>query len=263
VPEFSTAGLWSKEEWQNRLEACNPLQSPHQAERSGAELTSLRGAHKNKMLELVIFDADGVLFDSTESNTAYYNAIFARIGEPPMSPVEEKAGVFMSAPQVFDLRAAGNLERIAQMREVARTMDATPFFRLFRPFPGLRPFLLEMKRRYRIGLATNRSATIPGIIDYLGLTDVFDAVASVRDRVKPKPAPDILELCLMRAGVAAPAAVYVGDSEIDRVASEAARLNFIGVGERVVHENQIARLDQLPAALERLSAGRDARLNRY
>jgi phosphoglycolate phosphatase-like HAD superfamily hydrolase len=204
------------------------------------------------MLELVIFDADGVLFDSTESNTAYYNAIFARVGEPPMSPAEEKAGVFMSAPQVFNLRAAGDQERIARMREVARTMDATPFFNLLRPFPDLRLFLLELKRRYRIGLATNRSATIPAIIDYLGLTGIFDAVASVRDKVKPKPAPDILELCLKRAGVASPHAVYVGDSETDLVASEAARLDFIGVGARVDHSNIIARLDELPAALARL-----------
>jgi HAD superfamily hydrolase (TIGR01509 family) len=211
---------------------------------------------KIKMIELVIFDADGVLFDSTESNTAYYNAIFARVGEPPMSPVEEKAGVFMSAPQVFDLRAAGDQERIARMREVARAMDATPFFHLLRPLPGLRSFLLAIKQRYRIGLATNRSATIPAIIDYLGLTDVFDAVDSVRDKVKPKPAPDILELCLKRAGVAPSHAVYVGDSETDRIASETAQLNFIGVGARVDHENLIARLDQLPAALERLFGAR-------
>jgi phosphoglycolate phosphatase len=204
------------------------------------------------MIELVIFDADGVLFDSTDSNTAYYNAIFARVGETPMSPAEEKAGVFMSAPQVFELRAASDQERIARMREVARAMDATPFFHLLRPFPGLRSFLLEIKRRYGIGLATNRSATIPAIIDYLGLTGVFDAVASVRDKVKPKPAPDILELCLKRAGVAPPHAVYVGDSETDRIASEAARLNFIGVGGRVDHQNSIARLDELPAALERI-----------
>jgi phosphoglycolate phosphatase-like HAD superfamily hydrolase len=204
------------------------------------------------MLELVIFDADGVLFDSTESNTAYYNAIFARVGEPPMNLAEEKAGGFLSAPQVFDLRAAGDQERIVRMREVARDMDATPFFRLLRPFPGLRSFLLEMKRSYRIGLATNRSATIPAIIDYLGLTGVFDAVASVRDKVKPKPAPDILELCMKRAGVAPPHAVYVGDSETDLIASEAARLDFIGVGARVAHRNLIARLDELPAALERL-----------
>jgi len=204
------------------------------------------------VLELVIFDADGVLFDSIESNIAYYNAIFARVGEPLMSSVEEKAGVFMSAPQVFDLRAAGDPERIARMREVASAMDATPFFNLLRPFPNLRSFLLEIKRCYQVGLATNRSATIPSIIDYLGLTGVFDSVASARDKVKPKPAPDILELCLKRAGVSPANAVYVGDSETDRIASEAAALNFIGVGERVDHQNSIVRLDELPAALDRI-----------
>jgi phosphoglycolate phosphatase len=229
-----------------------PATIKHQAEHGGAALRSLRRAHKIQMLELVIFDADGVLFDSTESNTAYYNAIFARVGEPPMSTEEEKAGVFMAAPQVFDLRAAGDQERIARMREAASAMDATPFFHLLRPFPSLRSFLLEIKRRHRIGLATNRSATIPAILDYLGLTGVFDAVASVRDRVKPKPAPDILELCLKRAGVAPSQAVYVGDSETDLIASEAARLNFIGVGARVDHPNLIANLDELPAALGRL-----------
>src|SRR5689334_22797763 len=202
------------------------------------------------MLELIIFDADGVLFDSTESNTAYYNAIFAQLGEPPMSPVEEKAGVFMAAPQVFDLRAAGDQERIARMHAISRIMDATPFFHLLRPFPELRSFLLELKRNYRIGLATNRSATIPAIIDYLGLSGVFDVVASVRDKVKPKPAPDMLELCLKRAGVVPPHAVYVGDSETDRIASEAAQLNFIGVGARAGHSNAITRLDELPAMLE-------------
>jgi phosphoglycolate phosphatase len=204
------------------------------------------------MLELVMFDADGVLFDSTESNTAYYNAIFAKMGEPPMSPVEEKAGVFMSAPQVFHLRAGDDAARLERMREVARGMDSTPFFNLLRPHPGLRALILDIKRRCRVGLATNRSATIPAIIDYLGLSDVFDAIASARDKVRPKPAPDMLHLCLERAGGVAPSrAVYVGDSETDRIAAESARIPFIGVGERVDHENSIAALGELPAALER------------
>jgi len=207
------------------------------------------------MLELVMFDADGVLFDSTDSNTAYYNAIFARIGEPPMSPEEEKAGVFMSAPQVFELRSAGDPRRIERMREVARVIDSTPFFNLLRPHPQLRAFLLDLKRRYRIALATNRSATIPAIIDYLGLDGLFDAVASARDKVRPKPAPDILELCLTRAAVAAGRAVYVGDSETDRIAAEAAGTHFIAVGQRAAHTNQIGLLGELPAALERLFGG--------
>lgn len=204
------------------------------------------------MLELVIFDADGVLFDSTESNTAYYNAIFKAIGEPPMDLAEERAGVFMSAPQVFTLRAGNDVDRIARMREASRTMDLTTFFNLLRPHPGLRDFLLELKRNHRIGLATNRSATIPAVVDYLGLTGVFDAIASARDPVRPKPAPDMLQLCLERANVKAEDAVYVGDSDTDRIAALSAGVHFIGLGERAPHDHSIMKLTELPQKLREL-----------
>jgi HAD superfamily hydrolase (TIGR01509 family) len=207
------------------------------------------------MLDLVIFDADGVLFDSTESNTAYYNAIFELVGEPRMSPVEERAGVFMSAPQVFALRAGDDADRIAQMREAARAMDSTPFFNLLRPHPELREFLLEIKQTYRVGLATNRSATIPVILDYLGLGGIFDAIASARDKVRPKPAPDIVQLCLTRAGIPPERAVFVGDSETDRIAAEGAGTHFVGLGERAPHFHQIGNLVELPEKLREL-AGR-------
>jgi phosphoglycolate phosphatase len=206
------------------------------------------------MLELVIFDADGVLFDSTESNTAYYNAIFAEIGDPPLSPDEERAGIFMAAMQIFESRADGDAARLARMREVARSIDFGPFFELLRPPFELRPFLLELKRRYRVALATNRSATTHGLIGHLGLEGVFDAVASARDKVRPKPAPDIVRLCLERAGVAPERAIYVGDSQIDAEAAGSAGAHFLGVGARVLHPHRVATLGEVPAALERMFA---------
>ena len=203
------------------------------------------------MLDLVIFDADGVLFDSVESNIAYYNAIFAEIGEPPLSPDEERACIFLAAMSVFELRAREDLTRLARMREVARTMDFTPFFDLLRPPFELRPFLLGLKPRYRVALATNRSATTFGLIEHLGLGGVFDAVASAFDKVRPKPAPDIVSLCLKRAGVRPERAVYVGDSQIDVEAASGAGVHFLGVGPRVVHPHRVATLGEVPAALER------------
>ncbi len=205
------------------------------------------------MIELVIFDADGVLFDSVEANIAYYNTIFGAIGEPPLSPVEEREGIYYAAITMFERRAGSDLEKLARMKEVARSLDSEPFFRLLLTPFELRPFMIELRRRYRLALATNRSTTVPALVEYLGLADIFEAVASARDRVRPKPAPDILELCVRRAGVEAHRAVYVGDSHIDREAAAAAGIRFIGVGHRVEHHARIAELGELPAHLEALS----------
>jgi HAD superfamily hydrolase (TIGR01509 family) len=114
--------------------------------------------------------------------------------------------------------------------------------------------MLELKNRYKLGLATNRSATVPALVEHLGLAGIFDAVASALDQVPPKPAPDILRLCLDRAKVDATRAVYVGDSRIDREASEDAGMHFIGVGSRIEHPRLIDTIAELRAALEMLDA---------
>ena len=204
------------------------------------------------MIELVMFDADGVLFDSTESNVAYYNWIFKQVGEPPLDSDEEVSAVSFAASEVFDARARGDAAILARMHEVARNMDQTPFFRMLRPSLELRPFMLDLKRRYKLGLATNRSATVPALVEHLELGGIFDAIASALDKVPPKPAPDILHLCLKRAGVEATRAVYVGDSRIDREAAQSAGVHFIGVGSRIEHHRMIATIAELRTALEQL-----------
>ncbi len=201
------------------------------------------------MIELVIFDADGVLFDSDQSNVAYYNAIFSRVGEPPMTVEEERACVYLAATGVFESRARRDRAVVQRMQEIAASLDYTPFLELLRPPLELRPFLTELKRRYRLALATNRSVTVPSMIEFLNLAGVFDAVACTLDKVRPKPAPDILTLCLERAGTTADQAIYVGDSNIDHVAAAAAGTHFIGIGDRVEHANRIPMLKDLPAAL--------------
>ncbi len=206
------------------------------------------------MIELVMFDADGVLFDSDESNVAYYNWIFAQLGLAPLDRNEEISAISYAASEVFAARARGDAAMLRKMQDLTRGMDQTPFFRMLRPPFELRPFMLDFKRRYKLALATNRSATVPALIEHLGLSGVFDAVASALDKVRPKPAPDILQLCLQRANVDASRAVYVGDSKIDRLAAESAGTHFIAVGRRVDHHHRIPTLADLPPALEKLIA---------
>ncbi len=206
------------------------------------------------MIDLVMFDADGVLFDSDASNVAYYNAIFAQLGEPPLDRAEEINAISYAAEQVFVARARDDSVMLQRMKDIARGFDATPFFRLLRPALDLRPFMLELRRRYLLGLATNRSATVPALVAHLGLNDIFHAIASARDGVRPKPAPDILKLCVERAGAAPERSVYVGDSPIDRIAAAEAGVHFIAVGKRVEHQHAVGSITDLPAALDALLA---------
>jgi phosphoglycolate phosphatase len=205
------------------------------------------------MIELLMFDADGVLFESYESNIAYYNAILAKVGEPPLDAAEEVASISYAAGDMFKLRSRNNAALLERIHDIARNLDQQPFFDLIRPPFELRPFMLELKRRYRLALATNRSATVPALVEHLKLEGVFDAIASVLDKVRPKPAPDILQLCMERARVRPEHAIYIGDSTIDREAAGAAGVAFLGVGDRVEHEHRIASLSDLNAALAKIT----------
>ena len=202
------------------------------------------------MLQLLMFDADGVLFESYESNIAYYNAIFAKVGLAALDADEEIASISYAATDIFKLRAKQDATLLARIHDIARNLDQKPFFDLLRPPFELRPCMLELKRRYRLGLATNRSATVPALIEHLKLAGVFDAVASALDKVRPKPAPDILQLCVQRAGVTPEQTVYIGDSPIDREAAEAAGVAFLGVGDRVDHHHRIVGLSDIAPALQ-------------
>jgi HAD superfamily hydrolase (TIGR01509 family) len=204
------------------------------------------------MIELVIFDADGVLFDSIESNIAYYNAIFRQAGEPALDAAEETRSISYAADEMFIARARGDQAKLEAMRAVARSLDGSVFFQMLRPPLELRPFMMQLRTRYRLGLATNRSQTVPKLVEHLELEGIFDAIASVLDGVPPKPAPDILELCIQRAGTAPERSVYVGDSPIDCQAALQAGTHFIAVGGRVDHAHRIKTIEELPATLAEL-----------
>jgi len=205
------------------------------------------------MIELVIFDADGVLFDSIESNIAYYNAIFRQVGEPAMDAAEESRSISYAADEMFIARARSDRAKLEAMRAVARSLDGSAFFKMLRPPLELRPFMLQLRTGYRLGLATNRSQTVPALVEHLALDGIFDAIASVLDGVRPKPSPDILQLCMQRAGTAPEQSVYVGDSPIDRQAALEAGTHFIAVGTRVDHAHRIETIRDLAAKLEKLA----------
>ena len=203
-------------------------------------------------LRAVILDCDGVLFDSASANVAFYTAVLHSLGEPPLGAEDEKRVHALSSEQLFEHLFGDDPARQSEATTVAASVDYQPFFRLMVPVEGLHEILADLRKSYRLAMATNRGRTIPDLLREFGLERAFDTVVGIRDVPRAKPHPDMLIECARRLRLAYNEAVYVGDSNGDRDAAAAAGMAFIGVGNRCEHPVLIPSIAELSHILPRL-----------
>lgn len=205
-------------------------------------------------IRLVIFDCDGVLFDSEPANLAFYREVLRASGAPPMPESVEAAYHSLASAQLFERMFAGDEVMLARVKQVARSTDYAPFFPLMQPKPLLRETLAALRETYSTAMATNRGQTTQGVIEHFSMRDLFDLAVGVLDVARPKPAPDMLVHCLQHFGVTADQAVYVGDQPTDLEAADAAGMRFVGMGPMCGRvEVSAQRFEEIPAVVKRLA----------
>jgi HAD superfamily hydrolase (TIGR01509 family) len=206
---------------------------------------------KTNGIRALVFDCDGVLFDTTRANSAYYNRILAHLGHPPLTPEQfgfchmhtvDRSLEFLFAPH----------RQVAEAQEFRRRMGYRPFVPLMVPEPTLRPLLARLGPAVRTAVATNRTDTMAAVLETHGLSGAFDLVVTSADVVRPKPAPDMLLKVLETFGLTPDEALYVGDSEVDQDAAEAAGMRLVAYGNRRLRAAwHVERLAELEALLDR------------
>ncbi|HYB98384.1 MAG TPA: HAD family hydrolase [Candidatus Limnocylindrales bacterium] len=204
-------------------------------------------------LQLVIFDCDGVLFDSEHANVAFYQEVLRLCGEPPLSQTDEAECHALATAQLFEKFYGDRPELLQRLVSAARQLDYGPFYPLMRPRHRLREILTELRTSYRTAMATNRGMTTRGVLAFFELADLFDLAVGVLDVPRPKPHPDMLERCLEHFGLRGQDAVYIGDQPGDQQSAVSAGIRFIGIGPMAERaELSIASLAELPELLARL-----------
>ncbi len=167
-------------------------------------------------IKVVIFDCDGVMFDSRNANKHYYNHILEKFGHPPMDEEEldyvhmhhvmdSVRHIFRNYPQDYDRADA-----------YRRSVDYTPFLQYMIMEPDLLEFLHFLRPERKTAISTNRTTTMPAVLDMFNLASLFDKVVTAMDVDQPKPHPAALHKILDQFGLAVDDAVYVGDSMVDR-----------------------------------------------
>ncbi|HEY3278640.1 MAG TPA: HAD-IA family hydrolase, partial [Syntrophorhabdaceae bacterium] len=184
---------------------------------------------KNKNdVECVIYDCDGVLFDSLDANRRLYNKIAAATGRGELSPAELQYCHTHTVYEAIRHLFPGDAGKEKQALEVLKNVD----FREFIVFLKMEPNLIETleglkKRGIKRAICTNRTTSMKHVVEKFCLAPYFDMVVTALDVEHPKPHPSAVEKILQELGVEKERVFFLGDSEVDRETAVSAGVRFI------------------------------------
>ncbi|HET6419594.1 MAG TPA: HAD hydrolase-like protein [Geobacteraceae bacterium] len=177
----------------------------------------------------VIYDCDGVIFDSLEANIAFYSKVMRHFGKPPLDRNDKEVLKLLHTYASRDVLAqlfAGD-PRFGEALDFAGTIDYRELLPFMHMEQGFRETLDALRDRVRLAICTNRSTSMDMVLEHFGIAGYFGCVMTASRVRNPKPHPEPLLKILEFFGLHADEALFVGDSELDRMASEAAGVPFV------------------------------------
>jgi len=164
-------------------------------------------------LDLVIFDLDGVLVDTSDKHARAFEETWSRVGVegPPYAAVAgqptTEVVARVCAPLGLSEDAIADLVRFKQSRarELVAAGDVA--------FPDVAATLDRLAPRVKLAIGTgaSRAGTV-AVLPQLGGEARFEAVVTADDVTKGKPAPEVYGTVLERCGIPSARALVVEDS---------------------------------------------------
>ncbi len=170
---------------------------------------------ESRLIRGLIFDFDGTLIDSYEAIAESLNRVRASFSLAPIPMAEVKTMVGHGLEHLIE-RAIGS-ERVEEGVRLFRQSYAMLCEKKTSILPQVKDTLEELDRRgYQMAIATNKPSYFArDILKALEMEHLFSEVLGPNDVEKPKPDPEMLEIIMMRVGLAPDEVVYVGDMLLD------------------------------------------------
>ncbi len=196
----------------------------------------------------VLFDLDGTLLDSLGDLADAVNAVRTELGLSRLAESEVSHGLGSGLGVLLRACLPARFHHdLSRCREVFLNHYGANLMVRSRPFEGVEALLGDIK--CSTGLVTNKPRRFAEpILEHLGWS--FDVIVFGDDPLGRKPSAGPILGALARLGVAAENAVYVGDTRVDFLASEAAGVTFLAVP--WAHGLEQHKMDRLSDVLLRI-----------
>lgn len=178
---------------------------------------------------VVIYDCDGVILDSIESNYIFYNRIMDGLGRPRIDRLCKESERVLHTYSYLDVieHFFGNDPQKREAIAIGKTIRYKELMPYMRREEGLVETLTALQGKVDLAVCTNRASSMEMIIEDFGLEGFFGCIMTAGKVANPKPHPEPLLKVLEHYGIKPQQALFVGDSAVDMQAAAAAGVPFI------------------------------------
>lgn len=176
------------------------------------------------MIRAVIFDVDGVLLDSFETNFLFFEELFRKTGFTP--PTREEFKPMFHTTMWDIIKSVTNLDddkKIEELWNFALTGELST--RNPKLSEGVAPVMQQLSKEFLLAVATSRVKIFEEPL--ADLKQYFKVAVGYEDTENHKPDPEPLLLATKRLGIRPEECVYIGDVENDVKAARAAGMKSI------------------------------------
>lgn len=183
--------------------------------------------------QLIIFDFDGTLADTTAAILKTYQMTIAEIGAEPRTNAECMATIGLPLKEgfrtLFPDFSEGELDNcVVTYRRIFSENKQTIKPKLY---PGVKKTLVELKKLgIQMSIASSRSnESLIEFCEYTGIFDDFSLILGADDVSHAKPNPEPVLLTLEKLGKDADMTIVVGDMPVDIEMGRGAKCRTVGV----------------------------------
>jgi HAD superfamily hydrolase (TIGR01549 family) len=182
------------------------------------------------MKKIIIYDCDGVLFDSKDAVLAYYDYVCEKFGLTKIDrsnlDLVNKA-MMRTNDEIINL-LTDNKKLVNEILEFAKKMNFQKFLNYMIPEVGIFETLDRLQKQdYIKTIFTNRGHSLHYLLKYFDMEQYFQYKLTSFDVENNKPHPEGIFKTIDYFNAKKEDVIYIGDSENDYYAALSAGVDFV------------------------------------
>jgi HAD superfamily hydrolase (TIGR01509 family) len=189
---------------------------------------SVESKRRSKLAKVVVLDVDGTLMDTNYLHTEAWAQAFEEVGQRvPRVQIHKQIG---KGSTLLIKEFVEDEETVERIEELHSELYAE-LQKHGHPLPGAKDMISSLRERgYEVWFVTSaKDEELEHHMSELESEGVISGVVNSSAVDNPKPAPDIFELALKRAGASPDETVAVGDAIWDVEAADGAGIRTVAV----------------------------------